>query len=629
MQKTHGMQEIGAFLRAKRADTGLTQAELAKKLHVTRQAVSKWEQGRSEPDVDTFLRLAEALGFTMDELLGTADTVRTETAPKEALGAAAGTASALPSDAALSSGTPWYAVPHPKAPPLPPVLSARETLAGAGLLMPLGIAALFCLCAALWAAGGGESVAVPGSVFGHTALLLALSTASSLLLGGLFAWTAARLPRGFGFLLCALLTAGSACALTQSLFPSFVFSSDPYGYLNSWLLESARNSLHPFEPVDWFEKTPLFYEWAQSTAVGIGPVSLLLYIGQYRRQRGDGGDSAFLSFLYGAAAVAPLGPLFACHVLLPLHDAFSGTLFGLMSRAMRGGQRPAWPINAGALAMTGLLIVAGILAVRFGTPALSAHFSRLRERRPGSHPTEPNRAVHWAVMLIGVLLGLAMLSSVFLTFVFTLKPWAEILLYPPRLFAMEPSFGNYTAIFANASFLIWLLPAATSVPLTLLFVLPAGEGLGFTRFSGKPLFIGLLFLAGCLSPFALFAFPLLADPDTAAGAIGGFFLRPTAYASVFLTAACLRANARRPLLSAAVKSRGVWSGWMSAFLLNVAGAAVSLSYGTSLYPAAFSLSMGQYAAVQTCLTAFTLLFVLSSALLLLCSLCPPAERVSA
>lgn len=154
MQKTHGMQEIGAFLRAKRANASLTQAELAKKLHVTRQAVSKWEQGHSEPDVDTFLRLAEALGFTMDELLGTADTVRTETAPKEAPGAAAGTASALPSDAALSSGTPWYAVPHPKAPPLPPVLSARETSAGAGLLMPLGIAALLCLCAS--ALGGGR-----------------------------------------------------------------------------------------------------------------------------------------------------------------------------------------------------------------------------------------------------------------------------------------------------------------------------------------------------------------------------------------------------------------------------------------------------------------------------------------
>lgn len=622
MREMHGTQEIGVFLRTKRTDAGLTQAELAEKLHVTRQAISKWEQGRSEPDVNTLRHLAETLGFTMDELLGTAKDGESAARPEPAC-------ESLPTPPPYGipeSGAPWYTALQPEKPPLPPVLSVRETSAGAGALLPLGAAALFCLCMALWAAVGGESVAVSGSVFGRTALLLILSTVSTLLLGGLFAWAAARLPRGFGFLLCALLTAGSVCALTQSLFPSFVFSSDAHGYLNSWLLQSARDPLHPFVPLDWFGNAPLLYEWAQSTAAGIGPVSLLLYIGWYRRQRGD---TVFLPFLYGAAAVAPLGPLFACNVLLPLHDAFSGTLFGLMSRAMRSGQRPAWPINAGALAMTGLLIAAGLLIVRFGTPALSARISRRRERRPENQTLRPDRAVHWAVMLLGILTALAMLLPVFLTCALSLKPNKELFLFPPRLLAMNPSFTHYAAIFTNVFSLGWLTPAVLSAALTLLFVLPAGGGLGFTGFSGKPLFIGLLFLAGCLSPFALFAFPLLADPGTAAGAIGGFFLRPAAYASAFLTAACLRANARKPLLSAAVKSRGVWSGWTAALLLNAAGAAVSLSYTTSLYLAAFSLfSMGQYAAVQICLTAFTLLFALPSALLLLRSLCPPAERVS-
>ncbi len=47
----------------------LTQEELAEKLNVTRQTVSKWESGLSEPDADTLLLMSEIFGVSVDELL--------------------------------------------------------------------------------------------------------------------------------------------------------------------------------------------------------------------------------------------------------------------------------------------------------------------------------------------------------------------------------------------------------------------------------------------------------------------------------------------------------------------------------------------------------------------------------
>ena len=48
-------------LKALRKAKGLSQEELAARLHVVRQTVSKWEKGRSVPDADLLIRLAEEL----------------------------------------------------------------------------------------------------------------------------------------------------------------------------------------------------------------------------------------------------------------------------------------------------------------------------------------------------------------------------------------------------------------------------------------------------------------------------------------------------------------------------------------------------------------------------------------
>ena len=52
-----------------RKAAGLSQEEVADKLEVTRQTVSKWETGQSSPDLDKVLPLCDLYGVTPDELL--------------------------------------------------------------------------------------------------------------------------------------------------------------------------------------------------------------------------------------------------------------------------------------------------------------------------------------------------------------------------------------------------------------------------------------------------------------------------------------------------------------------------------------------------------------------------------
>ena len=47
----------------------MTQEDLAEKVGVTRQAVAKWESGESLPDLEKSRLLADALGFSLDELV--------------------------------------------------------------------------------------------------------------------------------------------------------------------------------------------------------------------------------------------------------------------------------------------------------------------------------------------------------------------------------------------------------------------------------------------------------------------------------------------------------------------------------------------------------------------------------
>ena len=59
---------IGERIIALRKEKNISQTELAKRLNVSRQAVSKWEQGVSSPDTERLIQLAEILGTEVEYL---------------------------------------------------------------------------------------------------------------------------------------------------------------------------------------------------------------------------------------------------------------------------------------------------------------------------------------------------------------------------------------------------------------------------------------------------------------------------------------------------------------------------------------------------------------------------------
>ena len=60
---------VGDFLRETRLRKGYTQEEVANRLHVTRQTISKWEKNYSVPDAEVFVKLADVLEVQTSQLL--------------------------------------------------------------------------------------------------------------------------------------------------------------------------------------------------------------------------------------------------------------------------------------------------------------------------------------------------------------------------------------------------------------------------------------------------------------------------------------------------------------------------------------------------------------------------------
>lgn len=60
---------IAENIRHFREEKGISQAGLAEGLNVTRQAVSNWECGKTEPDIETLHKISDILGITIEELI--------------------------------------------------------------------------------------------------------------------------------------------------------------------------------------------------------------------------------------------------------------------------------------------------------------------------------------------------------------------------------------------------------------------------------------------------------------------------------------------------------------------------------------------------------------------------------
>lgn len=69
IMKPEVRQMVGRNLKRLRQRAGLTQDALAERLHVTRQAVSSWETGKTAPDVETLTTLAAALEVDVRALI--------------------------------------------------------------------------------------------------------------------------------------------------------------------------------------------------------------------------------------------------------------------------------------------------------------------------------------------------------------------------------------------------------------------------------------------------------------------------------------------------------------------------------------------------------------------------------
>lgn len=69
---TAGNTGIGISIREQRERLGMTQEDLAQACMVSRQTISNWENGKTLPDIQSLTYLAEVIGITVDNLVGSA-----------------------------------------------------------------------------------------------------------------------------------------------------------------------------------------------------------------------------------------------------------------------------------------------------------------------------------------------------------------------------------------------------------------------------------------------------------------------------------------------------------------------------------------------------------------------------
>jgi len=72
--------KFGKKLSLLRKQRGMTQLELAEKLDISRQAVSRWEQGTSEPSTENLVSISKLFGVPVDDLVNDAIQLQTESA---------------------------------------------------------------------------------------------------------------------------------------------------------------------------------------------------------------------------------------------------------------------------------------------------------------------------------------------------------------------------------------------------------------------------------------------------------------------------------------------------------------------------------------------------------------------
>lgn len=63
------MNKVNTTIKRLRLEKNINQEQLAEQLHVTRQAVSNWETGKTQPDIETLTSIAEYFGVSLEYLI--------------------------------------------------------------------------------------------------------------------------------------------------------------------------------------------------------------------------------------------------------------------------------------------------------------------------------------------------------------------------------------------------------------------------------------------------------------------------------------------------------------------------------------------------------------------------------
>ncbi len=93
----------GDYLKKLRNEKGLSQEKLAERLGISRQSISKWEQGTATPDTENLLKLSNLYGVSADVILNCGEVPSVEAAPEKSESEVAGGESPASSDASPGS----------------------------------------------------------------------------------------------------------------------------------------------------------------------------------------------------------------------------------------------------------------------------------------------------------------------------------------------------------------------------------------------------------------------------------------------------------------------------------------------------------------------------------------------
>ena len=63
------VEKIGKFLKELRIEKGLSQNKMSEQIHITRQAISNWENGKSIPESDMLKILSKYFKVSIDDIL--------------------------------------------------------------------------------------------------------------------------------------------------------------------------------------------------------------------------------------------------------------------------------------------------------------------------------------------------------------------------------------------------------------------------------------------------------------------------------------------------------------------------------------------------------------------------------